>query len=100
MEFVNEHWFAIATLLLQCGLLKYVGAYLNRSKAREQATRSLLRIEIINICHKAQKDTYLPLWALENLTDMYSAYIAMHGNGAIKELVEKTKNLPVRREAL
>ena len=55
-------------------------------------------MEIINICHNAEKEGFLPIWALENLTDMYNTYKALGGNGAITGLYNKTIQLPERKE--
>jgi hypothetical protein len=48
--------------------------------------------------HNAEKEGFLPIWALENLTDMYNTYKALGGNGAITGLYNKTIQLPQRKE--
>ncbi len=113
MDFLESHWFAIITLLFNAGILKYgYKGYRNyilqekrksiqRKKYEETlngAIRNLLRVEIINICHKAEKDGYLPVWALENLTDMFNIYQDLDGNGSAKKLYEKAITLPQRKD--
>lgn len=92
------HWLAILTFLVQCGVFKFlysfVGEYRKRDKARDNAVRSLLRTEIINICHKTEEKGFLPIYNLENINDMYKAYKALGGNGAIDELYSQTKSYP------
>ena len=101
-EFIANDWLAIVTLAVQAGLLKFAyniyKDYANKEKNRDSAIRGLLRVEIINICHNAEKEGFLPIWALENLTDMYNTYKALGGNGAITGLYNKTIQLPQRKE--
>lgn len=109
MDFIETHFFEFINLLISAGLLKYGYRYFRINNLRERqketdkikqeqtinsALRSLLRIEIINLCHRAQEKGYLEIWALENLTDMYIVYKNLKGNGAIKELYNKTVTLP------
>lgn len=98
MDQLQTHWITILTLLVNCGVFKYLYNFLKeykeRDAARDDATRSLLRTEIINICHKAEEKGYLPIYNLENLNDMYRAYKALGGNGAIVELYNHVKNFP------
>lgn len=72
--------------------------FIQKEANRDCAIRGLLRVEIINICHNAEKEGFLPIWALENLTDMYNTYKALGGNGAITGLYNKTIQLPQRKE--
>ena len=101
-EFLSNDWLAIVTLAIQAGLLKFAyniyKDYEKKEKNRDCAIRGLLRVEIINICHNAEKEGFLPIWALENLTDMYNTYKALGGNGAITGLYNKTIQLPQRKE--
>lgn len=98
MDQLQTHWITILTLLVNCGVFKYLYNFLKeykeRDAARDDATRSLLRTEIINICHKAEEKGYLPIYNLENLNDMFRAYKALGGNGAIGELYNHVKNFP------
>lgn len=98
MDFVNEHWFAIITLLIQCGVFGCFGSYLNRAKARNKAILSLCRAEIISLCHKAKNDGFIAYYNVENLDKLFKAYSNLGGNGAAKELVKQTKLLPIKKE--
>lgn len=109
MEFIASPWFTVLSLVLQCGVLKFLYEYLKEYKRQEEAKkeeerkkqeaweiaiRSLLRSEIIGIYHNAEKKGFLPIYNLENLDDMYHAYKALGGNGAITELYNQVKNYP------
>ena len=101
-SFLSGEWLTIITLAIQAGILKFAYRlyknFTEKENNRDSAIRGLLRVEIINICHKAEKDGMLPIWALENLTDMYNTYKALGGNGAITGLYNKTIQLPQRKE--
>lgn len=97
-QFIAQHWAEIIIIAAQCGILKIgytvLQKYLQRTEARDDAIRSLLRTEIIHICYKAQEQGYIEIYNLENLVDMYKSYKALGGNGAITEIYEHTTNLP------
>ena len=67
MSFLEEHWVTVISFLIELGLLKYLfnflKAYRAREIARNQAIRSLLRTEIINICHSAEKEGFASMGA-------------------------------------
>lgn len=102
MDFLEENWFTIVGIAIQCGLLKiafsyikkYVDKYINRAEARDTATRSLCRTEIIALCHKALKEGYIAYYNLENLEQLHASYRALGGNGAIEKIYAKTIKLP------
>lgn len=98
MELLEKHWFDIAVILLQCGVLKiayaYVKNFVKKQDARDDAVRSLLRTEIINVCHKSMENGYIAIYNLENVIDMYKSYKALDGNGAIDTIYEQAIELP------
>lgn len=102
MDFLESNWATILGLLVNIGVLKYVlvtlknkfDDYQTRAEARDDATKSLCRTEIISICHKAQKDGYIQYYNLENLTLLFKAYKALGGNGAAEKMYNKTISLP------
>ena len=86
MEYIQTHIGTIVSLLLQSGLLgilwkmygKYRADIEERNKkevARDDAIRSLLRTEIISINHKSEEKGFIPIYNLENITDMYRSYL-------------------------
>lgn len=102
MDFLESNWATILGFLVNIGILKYILTLLKnrfddyqlRAEARDNATKSLCRTEIISICHKAQKDGYIEYYNLENLTLLFKAYKALGGNGAVEKIYNKTINLP------
>ncbi|WP_302299617.1 hypothetical protein [Phascolarctobacterium faecium] len=105
MEYLQTNIFMVISLLVQSGFLgvgwkvysnykKQVEERGKKTEALHNATRSLLRTEIIGIYHKSEEDGFIPLYNLENITDMYICYKALGGNGAITELYHKALQLP------
>lgn len=98
VEFIVENWLQLVTLLANLGVVKVIyNLYTSRS-ARHEAMyigiKTILRTNIISTCINAERKGYLPLYDVENLNDMYSAYSALGGNGAVKELYQSTLRLP------
>lgn len=99
MEISTANWTDIASLIIQLGLLKFVWGlykkYEAKAEARDGAIRSLLRTDIIHICHRAEEKGCIEVYNLENLDDMYQHYRTLGGNGAIKAMYESTKQHPI-----
>lgn len=55
--------------------------------------RSLLRKEIIDEYNHYMDIGYIPIYALENVVEMYKAYHRLGGNGACTKIVEELKDL-------
>lgn len=55
--------------------------------------RSLLRKEIIDYYNHYMNLGYIPIFAMENVIDMYRAYHRLGGNGTITKIVEELKDL-------
>lgn len=98
-EFVVSHWAELINIFFQLGILKFVlGLYQKynvRAEARDDAIRSLLRSEIIHICHRAEEKQYLEVYNLENLNDMFRSYQSLGGNGAIKAMYQQALQNPI-----
>ena len=62
--------------------------------------RALLRNEIIGSYNHYMNKEYIPIYALENVSEMYQAYHRLGGNGTITKLVEELKKLPSYTVAL
>lgn len=56
--------------------------------------RALLRNEIIGSYNHYVKKGYIPIYALENVQEMYLAYHRLGGNGTITKLVGEIKKMP------
>lgn len=55
--------------------------------------RSLLRKEIIDEYNHYMDRGHIPIFALENVIEMYKAYHRLGGNGTITKIVEELKEL-------
>lgn len=55
--------------------------------------RSLLRKEIIDEYNHYMDTGYIPIYALENVVEMYKAYHRLGGNGACTKIVDELKEL-------
>lgn len=66
----------------------------NDQKALRDGTLALLRSEIIHNYDKYKNRGWLPIYGLENICELYSAYHELGGNGAITKLVDELKTLP------
>lgn len=102
MDIIIQYWLQIVTLLVQCGLIKFVYSMYSDKKqktsARDEALKCLLRTGIYGIYHKGEKDGYIRLYALENATMMYNAYHALGGNGAVTNVYKKILEMPHEKE--
>lgn len=97
---MKEYIIPVIMLIIQCGALKFVydkyKRYCVENDAQRCAVRSLLKVEMIDICYKAQGDGYIKVWQMENLTEMFEQYTTLGGNGTMHKLYEKTISLPQR----
>lgn len=91
------------------GAIAYFGWWLKkRDKERQEAEairqreyeairkgmRVMLRDRIIEIYDECVSREGTPLYAIQNVTNMYQAYHDLGGNGAITEIYHKFVNLP------
>lgn len=56
--------------------------------------RALLRNEIIGAYNHYMLKGYIPIYAMENVHEMYLAYHRLGGNGTITKLVGEIKKMP------
>ena len=65
-----------------------------REKARDALQLATARAILIRECNHYIKKGYAPLYALDSITDMFEAYHALGGNGAVKEIYDEFRKLP------
>ena len=58
----------------------------------------VLVAEIIRDHSHYMEKGYIPIYAMENVLESYTAYHALGGNGTITKMVEELKRLPTRKE--
>lgn len=95
-EFIIKYWLAaafgvVATGLGLCykGLSKKVHQQLCDQKSLKDGTKALLRNEIIRSYEKYVDLKWMPLYARENVLEMYNSYHNLGGNGAVTKLIEE-----------
>lgn len=69
-----------------------------QDKAMRDAMCSILRSDIFRICLKAERNGYIPLYDVENLSTMLPCYKALGGNGTAERLCEQALSLPHEKE--
>lgn len=65
-----------------------------KSDALMHGVQALLRREIISEYNHYTEQGYIPIYGMENVLDMASAYEALGGNGTAKKLVEVLRQMP------
>lgn len=80
------NFFAAMSLALLSGIIWAIVALF-------AGVRSLLRKEIIDYYNHYMDLGYIPIFAMENVIDMYRAYHRLGGNGTITKIVEELKDL-------
>lgn len=80
------NFFAAVSLALLSGIVWAIVALF-------AGVRSLLRKEIIDEYNHYMDKGYIPIFAMENVIDMYRAYHRLGGNGTITKIVEELKEL-------
>lgn len=67
---------------------------MQKHDALEAGMQAILRDRIIQAYNHYVTKGWLPFYAMENVTQMYDAYHALGGNGAVQELYEKMLKMP------
>lgn len=100
------------------GVLSIAVGYLGRklkeeSKKRQQEEAKIIREEhalregicailkyrLLNLCQQCHKKGYISsIEELENIEDIYQAYIELNGNGTAKKVYEDVIKLPIKSE--
>lgn len=72
---------------------------MERHDALEVGMQAILRDRLIqSYNHYVVDKTYAPIYAKENVTNMYEAYHALGGNGAITKMYGEFMDLPTEPE--
>ncbi len=83
-------------VLAFCG--KHIWHIVQEDKVTQQGMQqgilTLLRSSIINNYNDYIERGYIPVYAMENVEQLYQAYHALGGNGTITKLYEELKALP------
>ncbi|MBT3320176.1 MAG: hypothetical protein HN389_10485 [Clostridia bacterium] len=105
IEFITEYWLQALFGVMLTGLSFLVRKLFRDAKNMRCATRAvqagikcMLRDRIISCHEKYMPALYCPLSVRASMEDMYMAYKALGGNGAIYHIVEELNDLPTIRK--
>ena len=96
-DFIIQYWATFAFGLLITGGGLWYKRIIKRAcdqRIVQRGTQALLRNQIIHNYEKYTDKEWMPLYARENIVEMYESYHALGGNGAITDLVEELRGLP------
>jgi hypothetical protein len=98
--FVSAYWqeglFAVIVAIftaLYKRFQKKVKKELCDQKSIKNGMLALLRSEIIRQHEKYTEREWIPVYAMDNVNDLYKAYHDLGGNGTITKLVKELENL-------
>ena len=81
---------------------KHLSNKVRKQQANQMATRTgtlaLLRSEIIQYYDKYIDREYIPIYAMENVLELYEAYYTLGGNGTIHKLIDELRTLPSKKK--
>lgn len=105
IAFIAKYWveaiFGLMITALTAGF-RYLHKQNKLRSAEQDAVKlgiqALLRDRIIEQYNKWMEQKYIPIYALENVTAMYTQYHALGGNGTITHLYNELLELPNRKD--
>lgn len=94
-EFIIQYW-----LQALFGLVIFAFSFALRwlfaqFKALKLGMQAILRNNLIEQYNRYSIDKCIPIYALENVEQMYKQYKALDGNGTIKHLYDELLELPI-----
>jgi hypothetical protein len=104
-DWIKEYWLKalFGALISGFGIwgkkkVKNLESKLKEQESIKQGLQALLRSEIIREYEKWTEKNYCPLYARDNIQNMYKQYHGLGQNGVIDDLVERITELPTERE--
>lgn len=86
---------AFGAITLVIGFMcKTIHGVYNDQLAARAGTLALLRSEIIKNYEKYMAKKWIPIYAMDNVLELYNAYHALGGNGTMTKLVKELDALP------
>lgn len=96
-EFILRYWAEVLFGGIVSGLCVGFRWMYIQFKAIKFGMQATLRNDIITQYNKYMNEKYIPIYALENVTAMYTQYHALGGNGTITHLYNELLELPTRK---
>lgn len=94
LDFIITNWLQMISAALFAYLMSVIKKDKQEKKALRQGMRAILRDRIIQAYNHYLDKGYCPIYARENITNMYKAYHDLGGNGTITELYNKLMDMP------
>lgn len=105
-EFIISYWvefaFALVSAALSWGYRRVaseIKEQREKQSAMEKGIKALLRDRIVQTYNHYKEKGYCPIYALENVEELYVEYQALGGNGTMEKLYEDLKELPTVKKA-
>ncbi len=90
-----KEWFISYWAQVFCGgILTGLGIWFKKFRAYKRGIRATLRHDLIQEYEKYKARDCIPIYGMDSVLEMYEAYHALGGNGAITKLVDELKALP------
>lgn len=103
-EWILKYWievlFGLITTCLFTGykrLSNSISCKFKEQDAIKLGIQALLRDRIIQSYNHYQEKECCPIYALENVTALYTQYHNLGGNGTVTELMERLKDMPTEK---
>lgn len=96
-DFIVKYWLEVLFGLIVSGMAlfcKKISKRMKRQESVELGMQALLRASIIDNYNRYTEKEYCPIYALENVEEIYNCYHASGGNGTATKLIEKLRELP------
>lgn len=100
-DWIKEYWIKalFGGIISAFGMLTaWIKKKFKRSESVEHGLQALLRNEIIREYEKWTDKNYCPIYARDNIKNMYDQYHGLGQNGVIDDLMERIMELPTERE--
>lgn len=97
LEFIATYWmeFVFGLMVSALGVgYRFLYKKIKQQDAVKDGMRALLRAQIIEDYHHYMEKGYLPIYAHENVSGLFTPYTDLGGNGAIQKLIDSLYDLP------
>lgn len=99
-EWITKYWIQWLFGILTAGIAAVYRKITTKSREQEAiklGVQALLRDRIVQSYNHYTEKGYCPIYAMENVEELYEQYHALGGNGTVTELVERLKDMPTEK---